>query len=318
MKFGIGTVTRGIYLSGDNYIAIAQAAEKAGFDYVAVTDHLILPSTLQSKYPYVKGGAFNWGDGGTTMDQLTTLAFLAAATRRMKLLTSVMVVPHRPVMLTAKMLATLDVLSHGRLILGIGAGWLKEEVELLEAVAFEDRGAYTDEALEAFVELWTKESPRYAGRHVNFKDVLFQPKPVQKPHPPFWIGGESGPALRRAIRHAAAWYPGNNSQTQPLDTPDRLAKGIQATRAACEKAGRDPATLGISLLVQDYFEWGTYKIGDGTGRRLFTGTSDDMLADAAALDKIGVGHATLRLGGASVSEAIERIERFGREVIAKA
>src|SRR5437660_10749981 len=146
---------------------------------------------------------------------------------------------------------------------------------------------------------------------------MFYPKPVQKPHPPIWIGGESPAALQRVIRIADAWYPGNNSQTKPLDTPARLAAAIEDLKRASAAARRDPATIAIALLVQDHFAWEPHKIRDGSARRLFTGTSADMAADAAALAAIGVGHVALRLGGETAAAAVERIERFGAEVIAE-
>jgi probable F420-dependent oxidoreductase len=316
MKFGLSTITSRVFTSADAYMAVAAAAERAGFDFLSVSDHLVMPGAMQSHYPYVKGGAFRAAELGHCFDQLTTIAFLAAATTKLRLLTSVMVVPHRPAMLTAKMLATIDVLSKGRLIVGAGAGWMKEEFELLGA-NFAARGKLTDEYLAAFVELWTKPRPSFSGAHVRFHDAVFEPKPVQKPHPPLWIGGESPGAIRRAIKVGAAWYPGNNSQTRPLDTPERLDAGIRDVRARAQAAGRAPDTLGIALLVQDHFEWADRRIADGTRRRMFTGTSDQMLEDADALTAIGVGHAALRLGGDTVEEAVGRIERFGAEVIAR-
>ena len=316
MKFGLGTVTRGIFTSPDTYRAVAIAGEKAGFDYLAVTDHLIPPRVAVSKYPYTVSGAMTGMDEGHCLDQLSTVAFLAACTDRLRLLTSVMVIPHRPPVLTAKMLATIDVLSKGRLILGVGAGWMKEEIETLGA-PFADRGTYTDESLAAFKELWTKANPEFSGKHVKFSNVVFEPKPVQKPHPPIWIGGESTAAFRRTIQHADVWYPGNNSQTRPLDTAQRLGVAIAHVKQLCAAAGRDPATLGVGLLVQNHFEWGDYTTNDRSARRMFTGTSGQMIEDTHALSKIGLDHATVRLGGNSAAEAVERIERFGAEVIAK-
>ena len=316
MKFGLSTVTRGVFSSRANYMAVAKAAERAGFDFLSVSDHLIVPAELRTHYPYTPTGVFAAAEHGHCFDQLATVAFLAGCTERLRLLTSVLVVPHRPAMLTAKMLSTIDVLANGRLIVGVGAGWMKEEFALLGA-PFEERGKVTDEYLEAFRELWTKDAPSYSGKHVSFSDLLFYPKPLQKPHPPIWVGGESAGALRRAAKLGDAWYPGNNSQTKPLDTPARLGAGIAEVKRMAEAAGRDPAKLGVALLVQDFFEWGQYKTQDGSARRMFTGTSADMAADAAALDALGVQHVALRLGGASAEEAVERIDRFGREVIAK-
>lgn len=316
MKFGLSTLTRGVFSTRDSYKAVAQAAERAGFDFLSVSDHLVVPAKLRSRYPYAAGGAFGAAEHGHCLDQLATIAFLSGCTERLRLLASVMVVPHRPAMLTAKMISTIDVLSGGRLILGAGAGWMKEEFELLGA-PFEERGKVTDEYLEAFQELWTKDAPVYSGKHVSFSDLLFYPKPLQKPHPPIWIGGESPPAIRRTIRFADVWYPGNNSQTMRLDTPARLAEGIAKVRHASEAAGRDPATIDLALLVQDFFEWEPHKTKDGSARRLFTGSSADMADDVVALSAIGVRHVALRLGGGTAAESVARIERFGAEVIAR-
>ena len=316
MKFGLSTLSQRAFTSPDAYVAVAGAAEAAGFDFLSVSDHLVIPGARETHYPYVAGGAFGGAEQGHCFDQLTTIAFLAAATSELRLLASVMVVPHRPAVLSAKMLATIDVLSKGRLIVGAGAGWMKEEFEILGA-NFPDRGRVTDEYLAAFIELWTQAQPTFQGEHVNFSDVVFEPKPLQKPYPPLWIGGESPPAIRRAIAHGDTWYPGNNSQTLPLDTPARLAEGIASVRNRCEAAGRDPATLGFALLVQDVFEWEEHSIADGTQRRIFTGTSADMVEDAEALAALGVGHVALRLRSDTVADAVERVQRFGAEVIAK-
>lgn len=316
MKFGLSTLTRGLLTTREAYQAIAKAAERAGFDFLSVSDHIVVPAELRSAYPYAPSGAFGAAEHGHCLEQLATIAFLAGVTERLRLLTSVLVVPHRPPMLAAKLLATIDVLSHGRLIVGAGAGWMQEEFALLE-VPFEVRGRLTDEYLEAFRELWMKDRPTYHGKHVRFAEVLFYPKPLQKPHPPIWIGGESPAALRRAVKLGDAWYPGNNNQQRPLDTPPRLAAAIAAVRAQCERAGRDPAQLGVSLLVQNPFEWRAHKTQDGGARRLFTGASAEMAEDARRLSAIGVGHVAVRLGGQSIEDAVDRIERFGAEVIAK-
>jgi probable F420-dependent oxidoreductase len=314
MKFGLSTLTHNVFATPDNYVAVAQAAEKAGFDFLSVSDHVIVPSSFQSHYPYVVGGAFGAAQHGHCFDQLATIAFLAGVTGRLRLLTSVMVLPHRPAVVTAKTLATIDVLSKGRLIVGVGAGWFKEEIEQL-GVDFAVRGRISDETLAAFKELWTKDRPRLDGRHVKFDNIVFEPKPVQKPHPPIWVGGESKGAIARAVRYGDVWYPGNNSQTMPLDTADRFAKGVAHMRGVASAAGRDPASIGLGLLVQNFFEWGEYKTQDGSARRMLTGTSANMIEDAAALSAAGLGHACLRLGGATLAETIGRIERFGAEVI---
>lgn len=316
MKFGISTLSRGLFTSREAYKAIAQAAESAGFDFLSVNDHLVVPAQLESAYPYTQGGQWSAAAHGHCFDQLTTLAFLAGCTERLRLLTSVMVVPHRAVLNAAKSLATIDVLSGGRLIVGVGAGWMEEEFKLLGA-PFVDRGRATDEYLEAFKVLWTEQRPTYEGRHVTFRDVIFQPKPLQTPHPPIWVGGESPAALRRAFKLGDAWYPGNNNQRTPMDTPARLEARIADVKAQCERHGRDPATLGISIIAQSPFQWSRARTIDGGTRAMFSGSSEEMRADAHAMDEAGVAHVAVRIDGASLEEAVDRVARFGAEVIAK-
>ncbi len=315
MQFGISTLSRGLYTSRATYMAVAQAAERAGFAFLSVNDHIIVPGKLGSAYPYTQGGVWSASEHGHCFDQLAALAFIAGCTTRLKLLTSVMVVPHRPVIQTAKTLSTIDVLSNGRLILGVGAGWMEEEFKLLGA-PFKERGAATDEYIEAFKQLWTAERPSYKGRHVDFEDVIFAPKPMQPGGPPIWVGGESPAAMRRTIKLGDGWYPGNNNQQMPMDTPERLKAGIGKLHRMAEAAKRDPASIDMGLIVQGPFDWARQETQDKSARRMFTGTSVEMRADSAALAEAGVGHVALRLGGETVTEAIDRIERFGAEVIA--
>ncbi len=317
MKFGISTQSRGVYTSREAFLAVSKAAERAGFDFIAVNDHIIVPAKLGTAYPYTVGGVWSASEHGHCFDQLATLAFIAGCTEKLRLLTSVMVVPHRPVIQTAKMLATIDVLSNGRLLLGVGAGWMEEEFKLLSA-PFADRGRATDEYLEAFKELWTKERPTYNGKHVAFDNLIFSPKPIQKPNPPVWVGGESPAALRRTVKHGNAWFPGNNNQIKPLDTPARLKAGIAELHKLAETAKRDPKSIGIALIAQAPYGWSAETVQDGSARRMFTGSSNEMADDAVALAKVGVTEVALRLGGATLAESLERIDRFGAEVIAKA
>ena len=151
------------------------------------------------------------------MEQLTTIAYLAGVTTSIKLLSSVMVLPHRSPVLTAKMLATIDVLSQGRLIVGCGVGWMEEEFEAIGAPPYAERGAVGNEYLRVFKELWTSDDPSFDGDYANFSNIAFAPKPVQQPHPPLWIGGESPPALRRAGQLGDAWYPICSNPSFPWD-----------------------------------------------------------------------------------------------------
>src|SRR5436305_898908 len=161
---------------------------------------------------------------------LTLAAYLAAVTAKPRVVLAVLVVPHRPAVLAAKMLSTIDVLSGGRLTIGIGAGWLKAEFDAVVITPFAERGAVTDEYLAAFRTLWTKEKPRIDGRYVHYDGLVLEPKPAQKPHPPIWVGGESGPSLRRAAGFGDAWYPIASNTAALLHTSGAPADAILRRR----------------------------------------------------------------------------------------
>jgi alkanesulfonate monooxygenase SsuD/methylene tetrahydromethanopterin reductase-like flavin-dependent oxidoreductase (luciferase family) len=144
-----------------------------------------------------------------------------------------MVVPQRPAVLTAKILSSMDVLSNGRVLLGIGAGWLREEFEILETAPFEERGKVTDEFIEAMKLLWTQEAPEYSGDFVNFSNTSFLPKPVHN-HIPIWVGGESNIALRRTVRYGDVWFPGNNNPKWRIDTAARLKSRVDKLHEIAE------------------------------------------------------------------------------------
>ena len=200
MKFGFSAPLAGALSAPETLTRLAVEGEAMGFDYLTFSDHVVIPTDIQARYPYSATGEFPAGSRAGRHEQLITVAYVAAKTTRLRLVLSVMVVPHRPAVLTAKMLASIDVLSGGRLAVGIGAGWMQEEFEAIGAPDFAERGAVTDEYLDAFRELWTNPAPSFDGRHTKFSGILFEPKPVQKPYPPIWVGGESGPSLRRCAR----------------------------------------------------------------------------------------------------------------------
>lgn len=313
MDFGIATLTRGDCATRAGYIAVAEAAERLGFGFIGVNDHIVVPGDIASRYPYSDDGLWAGRTAGACLDQLATIAFVAARTDRIGLLTSVMVVPQRQPVLTAKMLATLDVLSGGRLIVGCGVGWLKEEFEAVGAAPFADRGRVTDEYIDAFKELWTKPAPRFSGTHAAFDNILFEPKPVRKPHPPIWIGGESPVALKRVVRAGDGWYPGSNNPQHRLDTPDRLATAIAELRRLAEAAGRDPSSIDIAYIVFWPVDW-TAQPGTDGKRRILTGSPQAMADDIGALAQAGVRHVCLTFQTPSLPETLERMQRFVEEV----
>src|SRR5512133_1010997 len=248
MEIGFNAPTTGALIEPDSLRRIITEGEALGFDYTTVSDHIMVPRNLESKYPYTNDGEFPAGTAAAWLEQLATTAYIAALTEKLRFVMSVMVVPHRPAVLTAKMLATIDYLSKGRLTLGIGVGWCREEFEAIGAPPFEDRGHVTDEWMMACKELWSKDDPRFAGKYVTFSDVVFTPKPVQQSIP-IWVGGESGPALRRTAKYADAWYPIGTNPQFPMDTLTRFRAGVAKLRDLAVKAGRDPSAVGLTYRV---------------------------------------------------------------------
>jgi probable F420-dependent oxidoreductase len=248
-------------------------------------------------------------------EQLMTAMFIAAKTSRLRIVTSVMVVPHRPAMLTAKLLATLDVLSKGRLTLGIGAGWMKEEFAAIGTPPFEERGAVTDEYMMACKALWEQDNPHFEGKYARFANVSFKPKPVQQPMP-IWIGGESGPAMRRTARYGDAWYPIGTNPQFPMDTLDRFKAGAAKLRGLTEKAGRKPDAVSLSYRVSSHPLAQPKGTVDGA-RKLFTGGPAEYVGDIRALAEAGVTSFDFGMFGATLPETIDNMRRFRDEVIAK-
>lgn len=316
MDFGFGIPTRGPTATPEGVRALAERGEALGFTWLAIPDHIVIPRGIDSRYPYSETGEFPGRAGGDCLEQLTLMAWLAACTHRARLLTSIMVVPHRGPVHTAKIIATLDVLSGGRIVIGCGAGWMAEEFVAIGAPPFEQRGRVTDEYLAAFKVLWTEDDPRFEGEHVRFAGVVFEPKPVQKPHPPLWIGGESGAAMRRVVAHGDAWYPIGSNPRFPLDTLERYRGGLGRLHARAEAAGRDPASITRCYWANWPWEQPAECHGGGA-RRLFTGSADDVLADTAALRDLGVRNLLLNFQRPSLDESLAAMARFAEEVMAK-
>ena len=193
-------------VSGPDQLRLARRAEELGYDMIAVPEHFAVPAND------IHSGAF-W------LHATTTQAALAGATSRILLNSGVTILPLQSPLLHAKALATADWFSGGRIIATFGLGSIREEYDYF-GVPWERRGALADEYLQAMIALWTQERPSFRGRHVHFEDVGFQPKPVQKPHLPIWIGGDSDAALRRVARFGAGWTV--SFRTRPDRLPERI------------------------------------------------------------------------------------------------
>ena len=313
MEYGFYLPNSGAGAEPDALADIAKLGDRLGFYCMVMPDHILQPNQVNSTYPYSLTGdilAAGQSGDGEWPEQITTLAWLAGGTERIRLVTSVMIIPYRNPILTAKMLSTLDMLSKGRLILGAGVGWMEEEFELLNTEPFAERGAVTNEYLRAFIELWTKDDPKFEGKYVNFSDITFLPKPVQKPYPPIWIGGQSKPAIRRAAQIGDCWHPVGAIPAAPLE-PEELAENLVLLHQYAEKAGRDPAIIQVSVKAP------LYDAGDSSGpRRRFSGSSDEVRQDVQTYADVGVTHLIFDFRTGDPKQTEDRMARFSEEVMA--
>ncbi len=226
MKFGVQLPHFGPLASAEGTFALARRAEALGFDSVWVGDHVIYPPALAERF------------GARLYEAVVTLSWVAATTTRIRLGSAVLILPYRNPVVLAKQLATLDVLSGGRLTVGVGVGWLPDEFAAL-GVPFAERGALTDESLRVIRSLWATERPAFAGRVFQFPEMLFAPRPVQRPHPPIWVGGNTPRAVRRAAELGDGWLPIWHAPTGRGFTPEALAERVATLGDLARKAGRD-------------------------------------------------------------------------------
>ena len=313
MEFGFYLPNSGDGARPEALTSIAQLGDRLGFHSMVAPDHILMPRQVNSIYPYsITGSIIAGGNSGAGEwpEQITTLAFLAGITQQIRLVTSVMIIPYRNPLLTAKMLATLDRLSQGRLIVGAGVGWMEEEFNLLNAPPFQQRGAVTDEYLQAFIELWTADNPSFNGQHIQFSDIIFQPKPVQRPHPPIWIGGQSRAALRRAARIGQAWHPVGAIPAAPLE-PDELTQNLTYLRRHAQRAGRDPNQIQVAMKAPLYDA-----ATDANGpRRRFAGPPEAVQQDIQTYANAGVTHLIFDFRSPNPKETEEKMTQFAQQIM---
>jgi probable F420-dependent oxidoreductase len=311
MQFGLHLPASTAGVTAQDLIRFAQSAEALGFDCITIADHVIVPKSISIPYPYTVDGKYP--GTGYHLETLMTMGFLAGSTQRIRFVTSVMIAPYRNPIITAKMLASLDVLSQGRVIVGLGVGWMKEEFENLQAPNFAERGKVTDEYIHAFRELWTKENPSFDGKYCKFSDIVFIPKPVQQPTIPIWIGGHSKQAIRRAARLGDGWHPIGGVPTIPLE-PEDMKRDLALLAEFAQAAGRDPKKIHVALKGSLFDR---EKKIEGR-RRHFMGTAEDIASDIRAYRDVGVDTMIFDVRRPSFTETLERMEWMAQEVIAPA
>jgi len=284
--------------TGAAVATVAAAAEAAGFDAIGFTDH---PAPTQ-----------RWLDAGghDALDPFVALGFAAAHTRTLRLIPNIVVLPYRNPFVVAKAAASVDVLSGGRFTLAVGVGYLKGEFTAL-GVDFDERAELLEEALAAIRAVWTTDELNFAGRHFCARGITAHPRPVARPHPPIWIGGNTAAARRRVVEHGDGWCPfaapamvARTARTAVLDTVDALAAGIADLHRRLEAAGRDPARVDVVFSNPEGGTPGT----DGFNPRAYLDGLDRLAA-------AGVTWVQVPIPGDSPARALAAIEEFGRTVI---
>lgn len=239
MKFGITGVGSGSTARPELLTQVAKKAEELNFESVWIPEHLAIPVSINSPYPYSEDGKFPGGPNAALHDSFVALSFVAACTEKIKLGTGVFVLPLRNPLAVAKAAASVDVLSQGRLLFGIGIGWLEEEFQAT-GMNFQDRAPRGREWVKILKALWTQETPEYAGRFHSFEPIGFNPKPVQKPHPPIIFGGETRAALKRTAALGDGWYGVRY-------TPESVKPQLALLKELTQQAGRDFSEIEISV-----------------------------------------------------------------------
>jgi probable F420-dependent oxidoreductase len=309
MEFGCVFPNRGPMATPANLGRVAERAEALGYDTVWFSDHIVIPTEVKSFYPYDPSGKMPFNPSEPYWEPLTVIGYVAGRTSRLRLGTSVLILPYRNPIVTAKMLATLDVLSNGRVTLGAGVGWMAEEFKAIGLDTYSRRGAYSDECIRIFRELWTKDNPSFQGEFHQFSNIRCEPRPVQPGGLPIWIGGHTPQAIRRVARLGDGWQP--LVQRPPADLPPaEMQEKIAQLRAFAQQAGRDPRriTLAMGSSIQ-------FTDGAATGpRSLFTGTSAQIVDTLRRYQELGIQNFRCDFPSLSIDGLLQAMERFATEV----
>ena len=279
---------------------VATASEEAGYDSVWVSDRTVFPSDLAERYPDMYGPGKASPEAQNVLESMTTLSYVAGATNRVRLGISVLVLPFRNPVLNAKMVTTLDVMSGGRAIFGVGVGWMPEEFASMGA-SFEHRGAQTDEHIEMYQALCTQDVANYQGKHFQISGMTFFPRPIQTPYPPIWVGGNSTLALRRAARLGDAWH---GIRLTPEEVKTKKARLADLCEANGRRRGSVQATLRATL------SWLEPAGNPDGSRTLLTGSPDDIRDDLLRYQEAGLDYLVLSVAAEDTDSTVRAVERL--------
>lgn len=309
MEFGCVFPNRGPMATPANLGRVADKAEALGYDTVWFSDHIVIPTEVKSFYPYDPSGKMPFNPSEPYWEPLTVIGYVAGRTSRLRLGTSVLILPYRNPIVTAKMLATLDVLSNGRMTLGAGVGWMEEEFKAIGLDTYSRRGAYSDECIRIFRELWTKDNPSFEGEFHQFSNIRCEPRPVQPGGLPIWIGGHTPQAIRRVARLGDGWQP--LVQRPPADLPPaEMQEKIAQLRAFAQQAGRDPQRITLAMGSSIQFTDGAATCP----RSLFTGTPAQIVETLRRYQELGIQNFRCDFPSVSIDGLLQAMERFATEV----
>jgi probable F420-dependent oxidoreductase len=302
MRYGMSIVVRGDSATPETFDRMAEQAEAIGLDTLWASDHLIMPALRVSRYPGRPDGQLPDGWKRTYYQPFSVLNYLAARTRTVRLGTSVLILPMRNPIEVAAQVAELDRLSRGRVNFGVGVGWFQEEFEAL-GYSFKDRGARANEGLGIIKALWTQEVTTVDGPTYRFTGARMGPKPVQRPHPPIYIGGNTPAAIRRAARHGDAWHPFKV-------TPSGLAELRPALREALEAEGRSATDFPIAPKVALTFQ----DTPPREGQAATEGRPQDVIDGLRRFRDAGATELCFDIMTETLDVALSTMERFANEV----
>ena len=288
MKFGIVPINVDVFAEPDMLVPFVQRAEALGYESVWTAEHVIIPKQYSSVYPYNPSGKVPFRSDAAIIDPLIALTYVAASTKRLRLGTGVNILPQMSPLYLAKWASSIDYLSKGRLMLGVGVGWLKEEFEAI-GVSFAHRGKRADEYLQALKQVWTGEEVNYHGEFLNWQGFMMRPRPAQPGGIPLVIGGVTPAAIRRLVRYGDGWY------VIGKDLDDYRAH-MRAFHDECQRQGRNPSEIEITAY------WNYY----GEGRE-----------SLAVYKELGVHRLLVNMRALRDRDVTTAMERFGEEVVTK-
>jgi probable F420-dependent oxidoreductase len=305
MQVGVFLPISGRATGPETLMEAAQSAEAAGFDAIWSADRVVTPWRIETPYPYSENHEFIVPPDRPFLDSLTCLAFLAGCTSTITLGISVLVLPYRHPLYWARVAASIERLSKGRLTMGIGVGWMEEEFAAL-GVSFRDRGKMTDEQLQIIHQLWTEEHATWSGQFYSYDDLAFYPKPLQKPRIPIWVGGEGAAAHHRTAKYGDAWFPYFVEVT-----PAELRAGYDAVRVSAAELGRDPERIQLACCRPIEVTPGPVP----QDARFLRGSPDQLVEALLAYQSIGVSHMALQFMTPRWPDRVEQIARFAKSVL---